>query len=349
MKLTSTFLIVLLASPAAFGITAAEQSIRDISAVVSQGQTLPEQYQSCDRRPEDYRVQVAAIFDENDLGVMTELGIPNQCFSASPGDEPPSGRFIILDDSGNEYPMGSGDTVVSGSVVATNAHVLLYAGQTGADGQPLPGDRAPVPPNRIIFRVYEGNANNCREVDYPVQSVEYGTLDPSAHSEDDFAVVKLGRSVTSYEPLQLAPEELVESTMAGGEDVLMVGFPNHPSNNNGANYSASVCRIQAAPPGNYYYGREVFVHDCDTSRRSSGSAATVVKPATGYSNVGIRNRYVRYFVGLNQGFQSYNANVDPNQSQTFDPNRNFNLGIALNPRLRQMIEEAARERVASIE
>lgn len=330
--------VIFCAKPA-IAITAAQESIRDLGGVVNHSLGLPtrsatEDYlNACNENPEDYRIRVASVFGANELGQMAhEFGIPNQCHSSLGEEEPSTGRFIHTGPDGTETQLGSGHTVHRGDVVVTASHFLRYS-----NGRKMPA-------GNVIFRVYEGTPGNCREVDYPISSIEHGADDIQRDVSNDFAVIKLSRPVTTYMPLELPDEELVLQAQRGRKDLVLMGFPKHEATRNGRDYSAVGCRGQLPPSQNIYFGNpHVFVHDCDSTNGSSGGAFTVIEAAEEGVRTpsGSTQRYRRYFVGLQQGHGSNLPDFDPNESSEFSAQSNFNTGITLNPKMRLMIEDAA--------
>lgn len=322
----------------AVAITAAQESIRDLGGVVNNSLGLPgrsatEDYlNACNENPADYRIRVASVFGTNELGQMAnEFGIPNQCYSTLGEEEPSTGKFIHTSPDGTETQLGSGHTVHRGDVVVTASHFLRYS-----NGRKIPA-------GNVVFRVYEGTPGDCREVDYPIKSIEHGADDIETDVANDFAVIKLSRPVTTYMPLELPDEELVREAQRGRQDLVLMSFAKHEATRNGRDYSAVGCRAQLPPARNIYFENpNVFVHDCDSTKGSSGGAFTVIQaaPSDQLTPSGNPQKYRRYFVGVLQGQGSNLPDHDPNVPSDFSARSNFNTGIILSTKMRLMIEAA---------
>lgn len=334
-------LILLCWSASSQAITAADQSIMDLGQVVHRGLGAPPRtvgqefmHQACPQNLENQRIQVAAIFGANELDdLMTEHNIPNQCSSALGHENIPVGRFIHVGPDGKETQMGTGTTVSSGDVVVTASHFLRYSSGKS------------IPENRLIFRVYEGSSpQNCKEVDYPVEVVRHGSKDTSSDAGNDFAVIKLSRPLTTYEPLELPSEELMEGLRNGEEPAFLTGFAKHSSTDNGKNMSMVSCNTEPPPRGNYFRGVDnIFIHQCDSVGGMSGGSFSMLRESEVGSTYdsGKERRYSRYFVGVHKAHSNPRQNVDPDSSSEFSPTENFNMGVFLSPRMRQMIQEVA--------
>lgn len=272
-------------------------------------------------------VRTAEVFGINSIGYMTELGIPNQCWSSDPASEPPVGRIFLQRHDGTWVQNGTGSVVESNRVVVTNAHVVAYNYDRLVDKEVVY-----LPPERIRFRLYEGTPDDCREVDYDVQQATYGDFfrEGVVDRAQDYAVLTLVEPALAYAPQRLGHEHEFNMAVIRKKQVLMVGFPNHPDNNNGLNYAATTCELNFG----LYEGMRI-THDCDSFPGSSGSPITLILPSNEEAS---QSRYERIFIAMNT---SNAVHPDAEVGAIYSARTiNFNVAVHLSFGLSAAIEEA---------